>query len=560
MAREHDSPHGTPRVAPPAGGQPAHVHERRPGAAAGPGQAPTHSPPEPQITAVLCTYNRADRVEDAVRAILAQEGCVFELVVVDDGSTDATPAVLGSIDDDRLRVIRRPNGGLSKARNTGLDAARGRWIVFIDDDDLAEPGWLAVLVSQTTDPTVGIACCGATFVNSQGEMLWAHRPATFGEPFGPVVGSSLAGTFAARTDLVRQAGGYLDGLGTRHQSELFIRMLAVAGDAGLRMVSQDALAVRIEARPPTDRPGVNPRRLYDGTRWILARHPQTFAGQRTAFARYEGIVGTNAARLGDWRSARRRLLRAAQTTPRSPETWGRLALATVPAVGRRVWNRHGTWSTHNAGEVGVLSQATADGQADERELFLAWGYQENPPSTTGSGPGDAPVSFAPVAVSDLVGSHRGPVWRLAGRLARRLGRGPVVVVGCGPGDEPAGAPEHPGLTLCLDLIERVDDPVGLLHRLAETSRGAPVLLSTPDRASSDPDRPVGPPTNPRHRREWTYDQFELLLLSTGFDIERTWHVAPAHAGRGGAPSRFAPRRAVPGRRSSMVFLVRSRVT
>ena len=169
--------------------------------------------------------------------------------------------------------------------------------------------------------------------------------------------STLAGTFAVRTDLARRAGGYLDGLGTRHQTELFLRLLALAEPAGLRVASVPDLLIHIEARVATDRPGVNPRRLYDGTRWIMARHPTQFPPGSRVTGLFEGVVGTNAARLGDWRAARRHLRRAVRATPRSREVWGRLGLASVPLMGSRVWNRLGAWATHDAAELGVLAPA-----------------------------------------------------------------------------------------------------------------------------------------------------------------------------------------------------------
>ena len=546
------------------GGREAHPEPGVAGAAGGTVTTPT------LFTVVLCTYNRADRVEGAVRAILAQEGCEFELVVVDDGSTDATPAVLASIDDRRLQVLRRPNGGLSKARNTGLAAAASEWVTFIDDDDMAEPGWLATFRQQTTDPTVGIVCCGARFVSVEGTVFFTHPPGPLGEPYGDGVGSSLAGTFAARTELLRRAGGYLDGLGNRHQSELFIRLLTVARAEGLRMTSVNALMINIEARPATERRDVYPRRLYDASRWILARHVEAFAGQATAVGRFEGIAGINAARLGDWPAARRHLARSVRASPRSRETWGRLALACIPAVGRRVWHRHGDWNT--GGRLGVLDQTTDDGSG-ERELFLTWGYHENP--AIAGGPGDAGGTAAPAAGLRAApgGDDRAPpapVRRLVDRLARRRGWVPVVEIGCdaataaaetGGGD----AGPRPGVVLCLDVIHRVDDPVGLLRGLARLAGGAPVLLSTPDRAVTDPHRPSGPPRDPRHRYEWSYDQFELLLHSTGFDVERTWHVrsgraVPAGAGRPRslAAARRAVRAGLRRRRSVMVVLARAR--
>jgi len=136
------------------------------------------------------------------------------------------------------------------------------------------------------------------------------------------------------------------------------------------------------------------------------------------------------------------------------------------------------------------------------------------------------------------------VRRLAERLARRRGWGPVVDV-CADGEVPDGAPDGrrrrppsgdgPRLVLCHDALHRVDDPVALLHRLTTASGGGPVMLSTPDRAASDPGRPLGPPSDPRHRREWTIDQLELLLLSCGLDVERTWRVAAS------APASWAQR-------------------
>ncbi len=337
----------------------------------------------PQISVVLCTYNRADRVGDAVRAILDQHGADLELVVVDDGSTDGTPEALAAIDDDRMTVVRRTNGGLSAARNSGLAAATAPWVVFIDDDDAAQPGWAAAFVALGADPTVGIACCGAQYVDAHGNDLFSRAPTMLGAPFGDVAASTLAGTFAVRTDLARRAGGYLDGLGTRHQTELFLRLLALAGPAGLRVASVPDLLIHIEARVATDRPGVNPRRLYDGTRWIMARHPTQFPPGSRVTGLFEGVVGTNAARLGDWRAARRHLRRAVRATPRSREVWGRLGLASVPLVGNRVWNRLGAWATHDAAELGVLRQPPgglgAGADVGRRELFLPWRYQENPP-------------------------------------------------------------------------------------------------------------------------------------------------------------------------------------
>ncbi|MGH9209397.1 MAG: glycosyltransferase family 2 protein [Acidimicrobiales bacterium] len=495
----------------------------------------------PSISVILCTYNRGERVGPLVTAVLAQVPRAAQLVVVDDGSTDATAQVLDAVADPRLRLIRQANAGPCAARNAGLAAATGEWTVFLDDDDMPQPGWLAALAGPMHDQAVGITCCGAVGVDTRGMEIRPVDPSPLGEPFGDTVGIYRAGTFAARTELLRRTGGYLDGLGTSHQFELFIRLLTVTQSQGLQVVSSAERPLHLEWRPGVDRWRSNPRRLFDATRWLLARHPQVFAGQPQVTANYEGIVGTAAARLGDWSAARRHLWRAVRLAPRDHRRWARLGLAVVSPLGRRIWGRFGdTWATGHA-TLGVPRQE-APAPSGDRELFLAWGYQENPGMTSDAT--EAPSGGGATAGGSR---HRARIHRRAVRLSRRQRSGPVLDLCCDPrsaeGDlddatwEQLGV-RRPGLILCVDTITRVADPVGLLRRLAQLARDAPVLLSTPDRARSDPDRPLGPPRDERHRREWTFDQFELLLLSTGFVVERAWHLAP--------------------RRSQMAFLVRAR--
>lgn len=93
---------------------------------------------------VIPAHNAADFVGDAVRSALAQTERVTEVLVIDDGSTDATPEVLASLRDPRLRVIPQPNRGVAAARNRGIELARGDLLAFLDADDIWYPHKLAV--------------------------------------------------------------------------------------------------------------------------------------------------------------------------------------------------------------------------------------------------------------------------------------------------------------------------------------------------------------------------------------------------------------------------------
>ncbi len=90
----------------------------------------------PQVSVVIPTYNRARLVARAIRSALAQTFDDFEVIVVDDGSTDDTERVVAGFDDPRVRYVpHSANGGEAAARNTGVAAARGIYIAFLDSDD-----------------------------------------------------------------------------------------------------------------------------------------------------------------------------------------------------------------------------------------------------------------------------------------------------------------------------------------------------------------------------------------------------------------------------------------
>ena len=112
------------------------------------------------ISIIVPVYNIEKYLDRCIQSILSQTYTNFELLLIDDGSTDSSGAICDSYaeQDSRVRVFHKPNGGVSSARNMGLDNANGEWITFCDSDDWVYDCWLQNYVDNSDN--VDIVCQG----------------------------------------------------------------------------------------------------------------------------------------------------------------------------------------------------------------------------------------------------------------------------------------------------------------------------------------------------------------------------------------------------------------
>lgn len=132
----------------------------------------------PAVSVIIPTHNRSAIISQTIDSVLAQSFTDFEIIVVDDGSTDNTASVLQEQYAQKLTYIRIENSGLPAARNTGIKAARGTYVAFIDDDDLWLPDKLQrQMTLMQNNPSLGLVYCGCYKIGADGAVLSETRPA-----------------------------------------------------------------------------------------------------------------------------------------------------------------------------------------------------------------------------------------------------------------------------------------------------------------------------------------------------------------------------------------------
>jgi glycosyltransferase involved in cell wall biosynthesis len=214
----------------------------------------------------MAVRDGAPWVGDAVQSVLGQTLRDLELIVVDDGSTDATPAILAAVSDTRLRVERCPPAGLTRSLNHALSVARAALVARLDADDVAAPDRLErQLAFFAAHPDVGVLGGEAREIGDAGRALGTWRPPADDAAlrrtlirYNPMIHS----TVTMRRALVERVGGYDATFVVAQDYDLWMRLAAVTRLANLQSPplvtrrllpgrvsrARDAARLRAEAR------------------------------------------------------------------------------------------------------------------------------------------------------------------------------------------------------------------------------------------------------------------------------------------------------------------------
>ena len=301
------------------------------------------------VSVVMGVYNGSAEISATLDSLFAQEGVAFEIVVVDDGSTDDTSGVLARYSDSRIRVIRQENQGLTRALVRGCAEANGKYIARQDAGDLSKPERLveeSSLLDASDD--VVLVSCWTEFVGPCDEHLFyakgnglADRPLSIldpSRPHGLIDGPTSHPSVMFRRDAYRRTGGYRGAFYYAQDWDLWYRLGAIgkfqmvpktlyvtrvtptaisssARNAQLALAELSERAMRWRLRGEAD----------DAVVELAAKiGPSRGRVTRVGRARSLYFIGEALRRNHDPR-ARRYLVEALGTWPLLPKAWARLA-------------------------------------------------------------------------------------------------------------------------------------------------------------------------------------------------------------------------------------------
>jgi len=186
----------------------------------------------PQVSVVIPAHDVAPWIEAAIRSALHQTFSALEVIVVDDGSVDATPGIAGSIADSRLTVLRQKQSGCSAARNAGVAASTARYVSFLDGDDLWMPQKLerhvAVLEAH---PEIDLTFSWSRIIDTSGAGTGHFQRGVAGvNGFGDVLTRDVIGngsSVVVRRSALEQAGPFDETLRAATDFDMWLRVTAL---------------------------------------------------------------------------------------------------------------------------------------------------------------------------------------------------------------------------------------------------------------------------------------------------------------------------------------------
>lgn len=291
-----------------------------------------------KISIITPTYNRSLLIPRMIKSVLDQSYTNWELIIVDDGSTDNTKDVIARIQDDRIKYFYTDNSGSADSRNYGVAQASSDFIIFLDSDDEAKPEWLEVLLNTAEESNATIVSCAAEKIDHNGNISLII-PENQGPLLNNVVTQYLSGTLMMKKLYFLDAGGYDPLITSGQHTELLIRLLPVFEKNNAEIISIYEPLVIIHVHQ-----GVRIRHdlnaIYNGSTRTLAKHKSLFLKNKDKYHDYLSVAALCAFKTNRVVEGKELLVQAWNLKPFNVRSNVRLLIGYFPIIRKRYWKNN----------------------------------------------------------------------------------------------------------------------------------------------------------------------------------------------------------------------------
>lgn len=282
----------------------------------------------PFFSIIIPSYNRAHIIERAIEGVLGQTFQDFEIIIVDDGSTDNTKSIIQGLNDSRIKYIYQNNAGVCAARNSGAKQAEADFLIFLDSDDEVEKSWLKDFF-DLADQKYDWLSCNMKLVNlDKSEVLVSAL-----NPFKNIKmkGNSIPGSWAIKRDIFIKVGMFDENIKFGENVELRFRLNQEKLNIG---VVDKYNFIYYESENGGSK---NKKNKIESNLYIIKKHNILFNRRPRLLRFYYQNIAVTYAKLGIWGNARVYFWKAYKVDVSKIKTLLRYIIATFPFIARKIW-------------------------------------------------------------------------------------------------------------------------------------------------------------------------------------------------------------------------------
>ncbi len=284
----------------------------------------------PYFSIIIPSYNRAPIINRAIQGVLEQTFQDFEILIVDDGSTDNTKSTIQEFNDSRIKYIYQNNAGVCAARNTGAKQTEGEFLIFLDSDDTVEKSWLQDFYDLAIQNKEWLFCSMKVVKQDSSEYLVSAL-----SPYKnkKIKGNSAAGSWAIKKDVFLRVGLFDENMKFGENVELRFRLDSEKLSIG---IIDNYNFTYFESLNGGSR---NLKNTIDSNLYIIKKHSNLFNKRPVLLRLYYQNIAVASAKLGIWGDARIYFWKAYIIDMLKLKSLARFMIASFPFFGKKIWKQ-----------------------------------------------------------------------------------------------------------------------------------------------------------------------------------------------------------------------------